>query len=121
MDMVKFTNNLLSTIAGDQMTPTSHKRDIANEAVQVLNQNTVLKYHKLTDSAVTEIMAWQVADRILGKFDMTLKGTTWYGIDLDKRIAELKRELAIAYSIKKKTNIKEVATCQEKQLELVKM
>ena len=84
---------------------------IAKEIDEILSKSSTANLSESTKL----ILSYNIADYITAHYQLIPK-KAWYGVDLDKKIKELKQQIAIAYVYKRKEG-----TChepKEKQLKL---
>lgn len=74
--------------------------EIAHEIIKMLKQSPTLK---INDGTLL-ILSYNISDFINANYELKPK-KAWYGVDIKKRINELKQQLAVAYQYSKKENI----------------
>lgn len=77
------------------------KLEIAKDIENILNQSYYLKIKGVTGVS-TQLLAYKIAEYVLANFNLKRKKEWYAEQDLDERIRQLKQELAITYSYKKK-------------------
>ncbi len=75
--------------------------DIANLVNKILNESAYLKLKGIESGSALTMLSYKIAEHIIANYNLKKKNA-WFGIDLDSKINELKQDLAIAYSYKKK-------------------
>jgi hypothetical protein len=75
--------------------------DLAEIATKVLIHSSYLSFKGVEPGACLDLIAYKIAEHINANYHLT-KRDAWYGIDIDAKIKELRQEIAIAYSYKRK-------------------
>jgi len=61
----------------------------------VLEQSALLKIKGVEPGAGMDLIAYKISEHIIANFNIEKKNA-WYGIDIEKKIKQLRQELAIA-------------------------